>query len=193
MTNATAMLNYMISGYDKLAGAHEYIWGFTQNGASALPYVCKLDKASRGAGYALRFKPTVAQKLFLMTSASVLCSEKFFNETVAHSKYNKGEIFEKMVTEKFGQVWTKNSIPFTECGDININGIEYQIKYQLIKTKEIKNMYMVMIGGTSYTVYGMEVAYEAYEKAVEFADTIGLIADLVDGETGEVLASNRWE
>ena len=35
-----------------------------------------------------------------------------------------------MVTEKFGQVWTKNSIPFTECGDININGIEYQIKYQ---------------------------------------------------------------
>ena len=23
-------------------------------------------------------------------------------------------------------------------------------------------MYMVMIGGTSYTVYGMEVAYEAY-------------------------------
>lgn len=138
MTNATAMLNYIISGYDKLAGAHEYIWGFTQNGvvymaitdASVLPYVCKLDKASRGAGYALRFKPTVAQKLLLMTSASVLCSEKFFNETVAHSKYNKGEIFEKMVTEKFGQEWHKDSVPFTECGDINVNGIEYQIKYQ---------------------------------------------------------------
>ena len=54
-------------------------------------------------------------------------------------------------------------------------------------------MYMVMIGGTSYTVYGMEIAYEAYEKAVEFADILGLIADLVDGETGEVLCSNRWE
>ena len=54
-------------------------------------------------------------------------------------------------------------------------------------------MYMVMIGGTSYTVYGMEVAYEAYEKAVEFADILGLTADLVDGETGEILCSNGWE
>lgn len=52
-------------------------------------------------------------------------------------------------------------------------------------------MYMVMIGGTSYTVYGMEIAYEAYEKAVEFADMLGLTADLVDGETGEILSSNR--
>lgn len=54
-------------------------------------------------------------------------------------------------------------------------------------------MYMVMIGGTSYTVYGMEIAYEAYERAVEFADMLGLTADLVDGETGEILSSNRWE
>lgn len=54
-------------------------------------------------------------------------------------------------------------------------------------------MYMMMIGGTSYTVYGMEIAYEAYEKAVEFADMLGLTADLVNGETGEVLCSNRWE
>ena len=51
-------------------------------------------------------------------------------------------------------------------------------------------MYMVMIGGTSYTVYGMEVAYEAYEKAVEFADILGVTADLVDGETGEILMEN---
>ena len=54
-------------------------------------------------------------------------------------------------------------------------------------------MYMVMIGGTSYTVYGMDIAYEAYEKAVEFADMLGLTADLVDGETEEILSSNRWE
>lgn len=54
-------------------------------------------------------------------------------------------------------------------------------------------MYMVMIGGTSYTVYGMEVAYEAYKNAVELADILGLTADLIDGETGESLSSNRWE
>lgn len=54
-------------------------------------------------------------------------------------------------------------------------------------------MYIVMIGGTSYTVYGMETAYEAYKNAVEFADMLGLTADLVDSETGEVLCSNRGE
>lgn len=137
MTN-TSLFEKMISRYNELSYTHNYIYGFSfQNNiymvettTEVMPYILKLDKASRGAGYALRFKPTVAQKLFLMTSASVLCSEKFFNETVAHSKYNKGEIFEKMVTEKAGQVWTKDSVPFTECGDINVNGIEYQIKYQ---------------------------------------------------------------
>ena len=92
--------------------------------------MCKLDKASRGAGYALRFCPNAQQKLFLMTSAKVLCSAKFFNEQVANSKYNKGEIFEKLVTEHFGQVWEKDNVPFTEAGDIEVDGIAYQIKYQ---------------------------------------------------------------
>ena len=139
MTNVTAMLNYMISGYDKLAGAHEYIWGFTQNGvvymaitdASAFPYVCKLDKASRGAGYSLRFCPTNAQKTFLiMKGAQILCSKRLFETIVKESKYNKGEIFEKMVTEFYGQKWTKDNVPFTEDGDLTINGIAYQIKFE---------------------------------------------------------------
>lgn len=51
-------------------------------------------------------------------------------------------------------------------------------------------MYMVMIGGTSYTVYGMDIAYEVYMRAVNFAETIGLECDLIDGETGEVLMEN---
>ena len=98
--------------------------------SEVMPLVCKLDKASRGAGYALRFCPTTDQKLVLMPSATLLCSEKFFNEQVAESKYNNGEIFEKMVTEYFGQVWVKDNIPFTEAGDIQTDGVAYQIKYQ---------------------------------------------------------------
>ena len=137
MTNSALFFD-MIRKYNKHSFTHKYIFGFSYKGnvymahadGNMLSALLMLDKASRGAGYALRFKPTVSQKLFLMTSASILCSEKFFNETVANSKYNKGEIFEKMVTEKAGQVWEKDSVPFTECGDININGIEYQIKYQ---------------------------------------------------------------
>lgn len=138
MVNKVAMFNYLVENYRRLTAAHHYIWGFTLKGVvyiavtdeTVLPYVCMLDKASRGAGYALRFKPTMAQKLFLMANAQMLCSADYFNKAVAESRYNRGEIFEKMVTEKAGQEWHKDNAPFTECGDINIDGIEYQIKFE---------------------------------------------------------------
>ena len=137
MTN-TALFATMINRYNEVAFTHNYIWGFTYKHnvymaittSEVMPLVCKLDKASRGAGYALRFCPTTDQKLVLMPSATLLCSEKFFNEQVAESKYNNGEIFEKMVTEYFGQVWLKDNVPFTEAGDIKTDGVAYQIKYQ---------------------------------------------------------------
>lgn len=137
MTN-TALFTTMIHRYNESAFTHNYIWGFTYKHnvymaittSEVMPIVCKLDKASRGAGYALRFCPNAGQKLALMPSATLLCSEKFFNENVAGSKYNNGEIFEKMVTEYFGQVWEKDNIPYTEAGDIEVDGIAYQIKFQ---------------------------------------------------------------
>jgi len=137
MTN-TALFATMINRYNEVAFTHNYIWGFIYKHnvymaittSEVMPLVCKLDKASRGAGYALRFCPTADQKLVLMPSATLLCSEDFFNEQVAESKYNNGEIFEKMVTEYFGQVWVKDNIPFTEAGDIETDGVAYQIKYQ---------------------------------------------------------------
>lgn len=137
MTNTSLFIN-LIDRYNAVAYTHEYIWGFEYKGniymattdASYMAHVCKLDKASRGAGYALRFCPTTTQKLALMPKATLLCSKKFFEETVANSKYNNGEIFEKLVTEYFGQVWTKDNIPFTKDGDITVDSIAYQIKFQ---------------------------------------------------------------
>jgi len=137
MTN-TALFQAMIDRYNDHAFTHEYIWGFTYKhnvymaitDASYMPYVCKLDKASRGAGYALRFCPNTEQKLVLMTKATVLCSETYFADCVENSKYNNGEIFEKMVTEYFGQVWKKDNVPFTDDGDVTVNGVAYQIKFQ---------------------------------------------------------------
>lgn len=49
---------------------------------------------------------------------------------VENSRYNKGEIFEKMVTENAGQEWHKDSVPFTMDSDVTINNVAYQIKYQ---------------------------------------------------------------
>ena len=137
MTN-TALFKSMIDRYNSVAFTHEYIWGYEYKGniymaitsADYMPIVCTLDKASRGAGYSLRFCPNAQQKVTLMTSATLLCSKKYFDSEVESSIYNRGEIFEKMVTEYFGQVWEKDTIPFTEDGDITVNGVAYQIKFQ---------------------------------------------------------------
>lgn len=134
----TTTFKSLIDRYNALAYTHEYIWGFEYKGniymtftnAEVMPYVCKLDKASRGAGYALRFCPTVEQKLLLMAGAKVICSKAYFEAEFASCKYNRGEVFEKLVTERFGQVWVKDSVPFTKAGDIVLDGTHYQIKYQ---------------------------------------------------------------
>ena len=134
----TALALNLFTRYNKIAYTHLYILGFIYKGlvymtvtdSAVLPFVITLDKASRGAGYSIRFKPTTEQKLSLMTGSTVLCSEEYFKALTADSKYNKGEIFEKLVTEHFGQVWEKDNIPFTEAGDITVDGKAYQIKFQ---------------------------------------------------------------
>lgn len=129
----------LIQFYNKHAFTHNYILGFRMNGniyyvivdAKELDFVTKLDKASRGAGYSLRFKPNKAQKNYLMSlGAEVLCSEEFFDGLCEMSKYNKGEIFEKLVTEMNGQTWVKDNVPFTEDGDLTVDGVAYQLKFE---------------------------------------------------------------
>ena len=53
-----------------------------------------------------------------------------FDETVTATKYNKGEVFEKMVTEGYGQAWEKDNVPFTKDGDLTVDGVAYQIKFE---------------------------------------------------------------
>ncbi len=138
MTTNTILHADLINRYNAVAFTHNYIWGFTFKknvymaitDSSVMPFVTCLDKASRGAGYALRFNPNTEQKTMLLTKATLICSEKYFNECVESSKYNKGEIFEKLVTEHFQQVWTKDNVPFTQAGDIEVDSIAYQIKFQ---------------------------------------------------------------
>lgn len=104
---------------------------FTVCDSSIVDRVTCLDKASRGNGYSLRFRPNYGHKLLLMNhNSTILCSWKFFNETVKASQYNAGDIAEKLICEHFGQEWKKNNKPFTESGDIVIDGIAYQIKFE---------------------------------------------------------------
>ena len=134
----TSLFEKMISRYNELSYTHNYIYGFyfqnnvymVETTAEVMPYILKLDKASRGAGYTIRFKPNTTQKLFLLKNSEVICSVKFFEELTAESKYNRGEIFEKIIIENAGQVWKKDNLKFTEAPDITINNIGYQIKFE---------------------------------------------------------------
>ncbi len=142
MENKTVIRTSLIKVYNEHSFTHHYIAVFIYKGtvyATIIDSVqmfgtcAKLDKASRGAGYSLRFKPNNSEKLDLLSNAErtiVLCSAEMFKQLVAESEYNKGEVIEKLVTEYFGQTWVKDNVPFTEDGDLTVNGIAYQIKFE---------------------------------------------------------------
>lgn len=152
MVNTEVIKKMLQDYYNNTAFTDKYILVYTYGGVvymtlttrEVVDRVTCLDKASRGAGYALRFKPNNAQKVMLLAEdATALCSAELFNYMVTNSIYNRGEIAEKIVTEYFGQKWEKDNIPYTEAGDIEVDGVAYQIKYEkatFTNEKTIDNM-----------------------------------------------------
>ena len=134
-----AIFDKLVTEYNKKAFTNNYIFGFVYAGNiwavetthELLPIISKLDKASKGGGYSLRFKPDKSQKLVLMAhQPRLICSKEYFEDMVKNSIYNKGEVFEKMITESFGIKWEKDHIPFWVDGDLEVNGKAYQIKFE---------------------------------------------------------------
>lgn len=149
----TALRMDLINKYHALAFTGKYILGYSYKGNIYISYqdanvvnnFIKLDMASRGQGYSIRFKPSRADKVYLLTSSKLLCSVEYFNELVATTKYNKGEILEKLVTEiEAGKEWEKDHVPFTEAGDVEINGIPYQIKFEKATFANEKSLMALM-------------------------------------------------
>lgn len=129
----------MMNKYEEVSYTNNYILGYPLNGniymnitsdRTVLDMTTTLDKASRGAGYSIRFAPKKAIKKVLAERAICLCSKDYFEHIVEVSKYNKGEIFEQLVSEYFGIAWEKDNVPFTKGGDIEVNGVAYQIKFE---------------------------------------------------------------
>ena len=151
-----ALKKDMIEKYRSIAFTDSYIIGFTYNknvyyqfadGNSMENFTC-LDRASRGAGMALRFRPTRDMRAYMATFSKVLCSKEYFDSLVSESKYNRGEIFEKLITEIVaGKVWEKDSVSFTKASDVEINGKPYQIKFSNATITNEKTLHNLLIKG----------------------------------------------
>jgi hypothetical protein len=121
----------MMKWYEKFSAADGYIIGFVMDKMLYMvemeriaPRFLNVEEASRNQGDNLRLRLKKAQKQSLAKKAICLGSA----DVLTADKYNKGENFEKVVTEYYGQEWEKDTIPFYMQGDINVNGRELQIK-----------------------------------------------------------------
>ena len=130
--------NEMIARYNALAVATAYIVGFILDGmlyytmsAHIADDFLKLDRMSskRGGWAKIRVKLTSAdRKALVACGKAIMIGSADLLDT--DDKYNKGERFEKIITEKLtGETWVKDSVPFNVAGDITLNGEEVQIKF----------------------------------------------------------------
>jgi hypothetical protein len=123
--------------YNRIAGAHKYIVGFIRHGVvyyvqldfAGLCGLLKDDRASskRGGTLKLRVRVSSEQAIRFINRGEAVALCKV--EELDDGKYNKGENFERIITETLtSELWVKDSVPFYVKGDINVNGEEIQIK-----------------------------------------------------------------
>lgn len=126
----------MMNAYNARSASHAYALGFVQGGnlyVAKLSFIqlsryFKLDRASKSHGGMLkiRIRMSSADRQELSRTAEYLGAEDLL---VADPKHNKGENFERELTERWtSKTWVKDSVPFWVAGDIRVDGIEIQVK-----------------------------------------------------------------
>ena len=126
----------LLTAYNKNSASHIYYFGFVFAGLlyavcgmtfEEITAYCKMDRAStaKGGFRKIRIRANRAELSALIPHAMLIGSAEMLND----SKWNKGEMFEKIITEMFtGEKWQKDSVPFFLAGDAVINGENVQIK-----------------------------------------------------------------
>lgn len=135
----------MIKHYRTHSASDSYIIGFIYDKKL---YATKMEEipprflvetqASRGQGSQLRLRIKKQYKEQLMRKNPICFGS---SDILEQGKYNKGENFEKIITEYYNQEWEKDSVPFWVDGDITIDGEKIQIKLDsasLVNEKQIK-------------------------------------------------------
>lgn len=109
------------------------IWAVEVESNPALLYaVTYLEK--RSGDICLRYRPTKAQQDLILSNAlrvQVLCSVEWLEaENKRSPKENRGDIVERLAAKAWGGVRPANrATKFTEYGDFEANGVQYQVKY----------------------------------------------------------------
>lgn len=132
------MMTYqqMINTYAAYTAATMYNLGFIFNhklysiNLRHIPAEClKLGAASSKRGGAPRIRVRINKVMKLQFIAQG--AEEIGPETLLdiNDGYNKGDHYERIITERAGQVWVKDSTPFYIAGDLFHNGEQIQIKF----------------------------------------------------------------
>lgn len=109
------------------------VWAVEVESNPALLYaVTYIEK--RSSDISLRYRPTKVQQELILSNAlqvKVLCSADWLKEENKRSeKENRGDIIERLAAKAWNGVRPANrATKFTECGDFEANGIQYQVKY----------------------------------------------------------------
>jgi hypothetical protein len=126
----------LLNAYEMTSAATAYIIGFLMNNKvyeiilDHLPeWLIGMDRESTSHGGArkLRIRMTATAKARLKAAGAAYIGTA---EEVLASRKNKGEAFEKFITERAGQEWHKDSVPYFIDGDLTVNGTKYQIKFE---------------------------------------------------------------
>lgn len=126
----------MMNGYERFSAVHTYALGFVQKHLlyavildfEELSRYCELGRESskRGGRAKIRIRLTSAERAELIERSELIGSEDLLTKD---PNYNRGENFERELTERWTpEKWVKDSVPFWVKGDINVNGVEIQVK-----------------------------------------------------------------
>ena len=141
------MKDELLRIYEETTAASRTIFGFEYEKRVYMAIIdaipanwVKLAKESskRGGENKLRLEVNKIEKTKLIHKAIMVGAL----EIISTIKGNKGDSWEKWVTEYYKQVWNKKSTPYYEDGDITVYGEKLQIKWEnatLAKESTIRN------------------------------------------------------
>ena len=126
----------MIKNYRKFSAADAYILGFEYKHIiymvivdEIMPRYMKVEREStkKGGKKKLQLRLCKQYKEQLLRKGAIALGD----ESILNGTYNnKGVEFEKLIFNRYNQEFRgKDNVPFHKGGDININGVEVQVKY----------------------------------------------------------------